>query len=99
MVAAVFAPPPARTVVWIGALLWMGAACLANASRCGRMHCYFTGPFFLLMAMATAMHGLKVTSLGPQGWVWLGTMIAAGGFLLWWVPERAMGKFTARREK
>ena len=99
MVGAVFTPTPIRTVVWIGALIWMGAACLANASRCGRMHCYFTGPFFLLMALVTGLHGFKVVNLGAEGWVWLGTMIAVGGFGLWWVPERAWGKFTARREK
>ncbi len=45
MVAAVFAPAPIRTVIWVVSLVWMGTACLANASRCGRLHCYFTGPF------------------------------------------------------
>jgi len=29
----------------------MGIACLANAARCGRMHCYFTGPLLLLAAV------------------------------------------------
>ena len=99
MVGTIFTPTPIRTVVWIGALIWMGAACLANASRCGRMHCYFTGPFFLLMALVTGLHGLKVVNLGAEGWVWLGTMTAAGGFGLWWMPEYLWGKFTARPEK
>jgi hypothetical protein len=29
----------------------MGVACIVNALRCGRVHCYLTGPFFLLMAV------------------------------------------------
>jgi hypothetical protein len=40
-----------RTVVWIIALGTMGVACTVNALRCGRVHCYLTGPFFLLMAL------------------------------------------------
>lgn len=36
-----------RTMVWPGALITMGAACTVNATRCGRLHCYFTGPVFL----------------------------------------------------
>src|SRR6266852_7249120 len=34
-----------RTAVWTAALSIMGTACLANAVRCGRVHCYITGPF------------------------------------------------------
>src|SRR5205809_7561377 len=29
------------------ALGFMGTVCLLNASRCGRIHCYLTGPFFI----------------------------------------------------
>jgi hypothetical protein len=43
------APSRLRAVVWIAMLVWMGLACLANARRCGRTHCYYTGPFFLCM--------------------------------------------------
>jgi len=97
LASAAFAPTPARTVVWIGALVWMGAACLANASRCGRVHCYFTGPFLLLMAVVVGLHGFEMVYLGPDGWTWLAISIAAGGFLLWWVPEHAWGKFATWR--
>ncbi len=37
-----------RTAVWTAALSIMGTACLANAVRCGRVHCYITGPFLLV---------------------------------------------------
>jgi hypothetical protein len=36
LVATAFAPPPIRTAAWLVSLVWMGAACLANARRCGR---------------------------------------------------------------
>ena len=49
------------------ALAWMGAACLANARRCGRMHCFFTGPFFLAMAALALAVGLDIVSLGAAG--------------------------------
>ena len=94
-----FAASPAMTVIWIGALISMGVACLANASRCGRVHCIFTGPFFLLMALVTGLHGFQIVPLGDHGWVWLGMTITAGGIALWWLPERVWGKFAARRAR
>jgi len=36
-----------RLLLWIPAFLVMGVACLANAARCGRVHCYITGPLSL----------------------------------------------------
>ena len=42
--------PKGRPWLWIAAFLVMGIACLANARRCGRLHCYLTGPLFLLAA-------------------------------------------------
>ena len=94
LIGAAFVASPARTIVWALALVWMGGACLANATRCGRMHCYFTGPFFLLMAVATLLHGFQVVWLGPNGWILLGVVILAGGYgALWYVPERLWGKY------
>lgn len=55
------------TISWTLSLVVMGVACLVNARGCGRMHCYFTGPFFLLMAVVSLLHGLQVLSLGPHG--------------------------------
>lgn len=45
-------------LLWIPALLVMGAACLASTARCGRVHCYVTGPLFLLAAVYVALRGL-----------------------------------------
>jgi hypothetical protein len=79
--------------MWAIALVWKGVACLANAARCGRTHCYFTGPYFLVLAVVTALHGFQIVWLGAYGWLWLGLMIVAGGGALWFVTERVWGKF------
>ncbi len=38
----------ARAWLWIPAFLVMGATCVVNAARCGRLHCFVTGPVYLL---------------------------------------------------
>ena len=40
--------PRGRLLLWIPAFLVMGVACLVNAARCGRVHCYVTGPLSFL---------------------------------------------------
>jgi hypothetical protein len=99
LVAGIFIVPPARTIIWSTALIWMGTACIVNALRCGRIHCYLTGPFFLLMAVITFLHGFEIVWLGPSGWLWLGgSLIAIGGGLLWYLPERLWGKYSSPSE-
>jgi hypothetical protein len=94
LVVGTVLPPPVRTIIWSTALIWMGSACILNALRCARIHCYLTGPFFLLMAVAVVLHGLGIWWLGPNGWIWLGlTLIVVGGGLLWYLPERVWGKY------
>ena len=44
MLAAIAVSHPEKTWIWVAALIWMGGACLWNAHRCGRRHCYWTGP-------------------------------------------------------
>ena len=97
LIGALFIEPLARTFLWTAGLLWMGGACLANARRCGRIHCHFTGPFFLLMALASALHGSDILALGPRGWLWLGLAIVLGTGLLWYLPERIWGRFRSAR--
>lgn len=83
----------AETFVWPPALAWMGIACLANALRCGRVHCYFTGPFFLLMAAVALLQGLGVITLGPQAWSWIGGITLVGGVGLTYGPELVWGRY------
>ena len=83
-------------VVWPPALLWMGVACAVNAARCGRVHCYFTGPFFLVMAVFAALHGWEIVPLGAAGWRWLGAITLTGGLTLAYLPELVLGKYARR---
>ncbi|MCI0356469.1 MAG: hypothetical protein L0099_15750 [Acidobacteria bacterium] len=81
------------TVSWTLSLLVMGIACLVNARGCGRVHCYFLGPFFLLMAGVNLLHGLQVLALGPQGWLYISAALVAGGVSLYFVPEWLWGRY------
>jgi hypothetical protein len=49
--------------LWALAFAVMGAGCLANAMRCGRVHCYVTGPLFVLAAVWSLLSALGVTPL------------------------------------
>lgn len=57
--------PRARLVLWLPALLVMGVACLRNAARCGRLHCYVTGPLALLAAVYVALSAFHVVPMQP----------------------------------
>ncbi|MGQ0835540.1 MAG: hypothetical protein ACT4O5_11600 [Gammaproteobacteria bacterium] len=81
------------TTAWTLALGVMGGACLVNARSCGRMHCYFTGPFFLVMAVASLTYGLHLLRLGPHGWLYLGAVLLAGAGVFGCVPEWIWGRY------
>jgi hypothetical protein len=88
-----------RTAVWTVALGIMGTACLANAVRCGRVHCYVTGPFLLIMAVVTLLYGLGVLPLGRHGWNAIGITILIGSIALCCLPELFLGKYRGDRAK
>src|SRR5690348_2321343 len=56
-----------RTVLWTASLGVMGALCLVNVYQCGRVHCYFTGPLFILGAVASLGYGLGLLPFGAAG--------------------------------
>jgi hypothetical protein len=97
MVAATLLGPLPHAAVWTAALIWMGGACIANARRCGRTHCRFTGPFYLLMAALVVAHAVGMLPLGERGWAILGTATIVGTAVLWWGSERLWGLFWPRR--
>lgn len=86
------------TITWTLSLLVMGGACAVNARGCGRTHCYFTGPFFLAMAVASLAHGLQLLPLGPQGWQYLGAVLLVGGVLLCILPDWLWGRYRSTQE-
>jgi len=74
----------------------MGVACIVNAFRCGRVHCYFTGPFCFLMALVALSYGLGILHLGGNGWNLLVLIILIGAIALGCVPEMFLGKYRQR---
>jgi hypothetical protein len=86
---------PARYffIVWPTILTFMGVMCLLNAHRCGRIHCYFTGPFFLVLAVVGLLYGIGVVPLGARGWSKLSLALLIGSVALLYVPERTLGRY------
>jgi hypothetical protein len=77
-------------------LAWMGWACLANARRCGRTHCRYTGPYFLGMAGLVLAYIADMLPLGNQPWLILGALTVTGNALIWWASERLLGTYSRR---
>src|SRR5262249_30985424 len=92
MLGGLFASIQIRVVIWTLALVWMGTACILNSRRCGRTHCRYTGPYYLIMIVPVLVFGSA--SLGIYQWIALGVLIVAGSKLIWWATERAWGKFS-----
>ncbi len=84
---------PVRGAIWAVALAVMGIACLANALRCHRLHCYLTGPFFLIMAAVSLSYGLGIVHVGNAGWNLIAGIIIAGALVLTYLPEAFLGKY------
>jgi len=79
----------ARVWLWTPALVVAGAACLVNAARSRRLHCYLTGPFFLLGAVVTVLRASYILHLS---WSFIsGGLIL--GCVLAFVPEWTRGKY------
>jgi hypothetical protein len=85
------------SIVWPLAFLVMGIACLSNAVRCGRVHCFFTGPVFLIAAVLSALQGWEVIDLGTRAWEMLGYGTFALAAALYFVTESAWGKYFGNR--
>jgi hypothetical protein len=92
--AGLLVPVSARTVIWVIALAWMGIACILNAKRCGRTHCRYTGPYYIGAVVPVIVLGLVPISMSFYGWVALAVLILGGSKVIWWVSERAWGKFS-----
>jgi len=80
---------------WPPLLAWMGVACLMNARRCGRRHCYYTGPFFSGLAVVSLVYGLGLSGFTAtdQGWHWIGGVLIGGWLVLHYGVEAVWGKY------
>lgn len=79
----------ARPWLWVPALAVGGIACLANAARCGRLHCFLTGPLFLLGAVATVLDALGTVTVDSR-WILGGVL---GGLAIGYGLEWVRGKY------
>lgn len=95
IVASAYTDNLIRTVAWTFGFTMMGVACLVNARGCGRRHCFYTGPLFLLAAVASLLYGLQVLPLGPDGWNWIIGVTVVGSLLACCGLETMFGKYTA----
>ncbi|HJR09854.1 MAG TPA: hypothetical protein VJ823_00410 [Rhodanobacteraceae bacterium] len=86
-----------RTGAWTFAFAVMGSACVVNARRCGRRHCFYTGPLFLLAALTSLLHGTGVLPLGRNGWNWIIGITVAGSLLACCGLEPLFGKYSGKR--
>lgn len=82
-----------RIWLWTPALLVAGVACIANAARCGRLHCYFTGPLYLLAAAYLLLAELGLVPLVKPGWFLL-ILLAAS--IVAQLAELPLGKYVKR---
>ncbi len=92
LLAAWLSPRP-RALIWAGALLWAGTGCFINSRRCGRLHCYITGPLWGVGGAAVFLHGL---GMAPIHGSWIAIVIVSGtivAFSLEWVRG---GKYLTR---
>jgi len=92
LLSAVF-NAPYLIVAWPVFLTGMGVACLINARRCARTHCYVSGPFFLLLAVVGLLYGLGLLPLGTNGWRVLSAVLLVGAPLLIYAPDHLFGRY------
>ena len=87
-----FAPFSVIIVIISAVFFWMGLACLINARRCRRRHCYYSGPIFLAGGAAVLLVGFEIISLGADGLIVIvyGTLFLA---LLTYLTEPVFGKY------
>jgi hypothetical protein len=93
VVLLIISPVRYFVIVWPTLLTFMGVACLLNARSCGRIHCYVTGPFFLLLAGVGLLYGLGVLPLGVTGWSTLSVALVIGSAVFICVPEWIFGRY------
>jgi hypothetical protein len=84
---------PWRPITWVVALTTMGLACTVNAFRCGRVHCYITGPLLLLGALVALLDALAIIHLSPTGWNALSGALIVGVLAAYYVVESALGRY------
>ena len=84
---------PVRASVWVLALAWMGFACILNSRWCGRVHCRYTGPYYLALTIPVLLLGTGLYQPEAYAWIILGVLSVFGGYLITWVSEAVWGRY------
>ncbi len=87
-----FLPLRAIVVILAGSFFWMGFACVLNANRCRRRHCFYSGPIFFVGAIAVLLVGFGVISIGRDGLIVI-VFATLGLALLTYLTEPIFGKY------
>ena len=87
--------PPSRPWPLVAVLAAWGGFCTTNAVRCGRLHCYFTGPIFLFAAAWLALAGFGLVGVANH---WFNGLLL-GALALGVLTELAFGKYSRRDAK
>lgn len=83
--------PAVQDWLYCAGFLIAGGACLVNATRCGRRHCYFTAPAFLFAAVYLGLSGLHVVAMNQN--VITAVVVVA---LLGCVSEHLLGRYVKK---
>ena len=81
--------PGVRTALWTPAFALAGASCVINARRCGRLHCFATGPVYLLLGVATLLIELDMLPV-HSSWLLLAAAVGTG---VAYAPEWIRGRY------
>ena len=84
--------PSARPWLWFTGFLVAGVGCVANAARCGRRHCYVTGPLFLLAAIYVALTGFHLVPMNET--VFMGVLAVAVALAC--LSELILGRYVGK---
>jgi hypothetical protein len=87
--------PPSQPWPLVAVLAAWGGFCSTNALRCGRLHCYITGPIFLFAGTWLALAGLGLIGVANH---WFNGLIF-GALLLGVIAELSIGKYSRRVTK
>lgn len=66
--------PLAAGALWSAGFLWTGAACTVNSLICKRVHCFFTGPLYLVLGLLSLGKILGLTQLN-WAYIWLAYVV------------------------
>ena len=86
-------PTLPETILWAGVAAAYGFTCSVNAIRCGRIHCYFTGPFLFGVAGLVLAIGLGIVEVDPNPGRWLIPLIVGVFLILRYLPDRLWGRY------